>query len=192
MAKEYDNQLPTTVDNQGRSRKGDWMVVTSGNKYWAQDPYPEEVHIEDIAHALSMQCRFNGHLRWFYSVAQHSVHCSYLVPEEDALWALLHDAAEAYCSDIPSPLKRNMPEYKAIEDLNMVAICDKFKLPHEMPDSVKVADRQMLIAEAHELLTYDPTEWAGPYSRKFPINCWTPQEAEHKFLTRFNLLYKGE
>ena len=88
------------------ARKGDWIQTFTGRAFYVLDPRPEDVDIEDIAHALSMQCRFAGHCREFYSVAQHSVTASWLVPPEDALWGLLHDAAEAYVVDLPRPIKR--------------------------------------------------------------------------------------
>ena len=95
------------------------------------EPKPEMICIEDIAHGLSMQCRFGGQLPKFYSVAQHSIHCSEIVSDHLKLEALLHDASEAYLLDIPSPIKNRMPEYKAVEDRLMKAIAAKLgtKIP---------------------------------------------------------------
>src|SRR5665811_1025646 len=77
------------------------------------EPTPEMISIEDIAHALTMQCRFGGHLPDFYSVAQHSLNCSYLIDNPKLkLTALLHDASEAYLLDIPRPIKNNLNNYK--------------------------------------------------------------------------------
>jgi len=78
-------------------------------------PTPEMICIEDIAHSLSNQCRFGGHLAQFYSVAQHSINCAGLVSSAHTKAALLHDSSEAYLMDIPSPIKAKMPEYKKIE-----------------------------------------------------------------------------
>jgi len=73
------------------------------------EPTLEMICIEDIAHALSMQCRFGGHLPYFYSVAQHSINCSFLVDTPCLkLEVLMHDASEAYLLGIPSPIKKGV------------------------------------------------------------------------------------
>ncbi len=97
-------------------RKGDWMQTCSGLKIWPMDPRPEEICLNDIAHALSMICRFSGHTKKFYSVAEHSVFVSHHVKSENAIYGLLHDSSEAYISDIIRPVKVFVPEYKKIEN----------------------------------------------------------------------------
>ncbi|WP_209744070.1 HD family hydrolase [Klebsiella michiganensis] len=93
-----------------------FIQTFTGKHFNYLDIQQDAIEIEDIANALSNICRFAGHLPEFYSVAQHSVLTSNLVPQEFALEALLHDAAEAYLQDIPAPLKRLLPGYRAIED----------------------------------------------------------------------------
>ena len=88
------------------TRTGNWMQTFSGMKYYPHDPRPEDFKIEDIAHALSMLCRYNGQCQEFMSVGQHSVLMSYYVSKENALWALLHDASDAYMGDMIRPIKR--------------------------------------------------------------------------------------
>src|SRR5579885_2784587 len=92
-------------------RHGDWIQTYCGVAFYPLDPRPEEILIEDIAHALSMLCRFTGHVKRFYSVAQHCVYVSHRCDPKDALWGLLHDAAEAYLNDISRPVKslRELP-----------------------------------------------------------------------------------
>src|SRR5690606_29748913 len=97
------------------TRKGDWMQTFTGRRFWPLDPRPDEICIEDIAHALSMQCRYAGHCLSFYSVAEHSVLLSQHVAEPFRRWALLHDASEAYLVDVPRPIKGDLSNYRAVE-----------------------------------------------------------------------------
>jgi len=122
------------------------------------NPDPATLHLTDIAHALSHICRFTGHTRAFYSVAEHSVRVARLVPPEDRLAALLHDATEAYLCDIATPVKAMLPGYAAAEERLALVIADKWGVTYPWPESVKRADRIMLHSEARELMG-DP-EWA--------------------------------
>ncbi|HAF5811207.1 TPA: HD family hydrolase, partial [Salmonella enterica] len=92
-----------------------FIQTLSGKQFDYLSATIDDIDIEDIAVALSNICRFSGHLPKFYSVAQHSVLCSQLVSPEFAFEALMHDAAEAYCQDIPAPLKALLPDYREIE-----------------------------------------------------------------------------
>lgn len=176
-------------------RKGNWMQTAGGRAYWPTDPRPEDVHIEDIAHALSQICRYGGHSPRFYSVAEHSFHVSHLVPPEDALHALLHDAAEAYCGDIVRPLKLNLPGYKDIEAANWKAICARFELDEVLPDSVHHADVAMLFAEQKALMKQPAPlpDWGMGLSSPLVadpsiVAAWNPWFAKMTFLRRFHAL----
>jgi 5'-deoxynucleotidase YfbR-like HD superfamily hydrolase len=92
-----------------------FITTYTGKKFHYLSPTPEEIDIKDIAHALSLTCRFGGHCRSFYSVAEHSVRVAAEVPASSALFALLHDAAEAYLPDIPSPMKQDYKKWQALE-----------------------------------------------------------------------------
>lgn len=127
----------------------------SGRLVDLYQPDPDTIHWGDIAHALANTCRFNAHTTRFYSVAEHCVRVSFCVPFEDALWGLIHDAAEAYIGDIVSPVKRLCPELYVVERALLNVICDKLGLPHDMPASVLEADERMLATEAHSLLRGD-------------------------------------
>jgi 5'-deoxynucleotidase YfbR-like HD superfamily hydrolase len=152
------------------NRKGDWISTYSATKFYAFDPRVEEIHIEDIAHALSLICRYSGHCKFFYSVAQHSIGVQQILKEfgydaQIQLYGLLHDASEAYICDIPKDIKRNMPEYKKIEKNIQNMIWKSFNLPEpsdEIHSLVKQADNMMLRCEAKTLMK-DWTEWYLPY-----------------------------
>jgi len=125
------------------------------------DPKPEMFNIRDIAHALSMQPRFLGHLPIFYSVAQHSIQVADIVAKEHpelALEALLHDAAEAYIGDQASPIKKELPDYKALEATVEASIRLAFNLGPKNP-IVKAADYQSYDWEVAHLRSGDPFVW---------------------------------
>lgn len=130
------------------------IQVYGGTSIDPLNPTEDEINIESIAHSLAHQCRFAGHLDVFYSVAEHSVRVSEVVPQEDKLWGLLHDASEAYLVDVPSPLKNALfgDQYKRIEKNLMKVITTKYGLQETMPDSVLRADNSLLGTEARDLL----------------------------------------
>jgi hypothetical protein len=168
-----------------------WIETFSGRKFEILNPKPESIVIEDVAHALSQICRFGGHTRYAYSVAQHSYLGSFLVPEEDALWFLLHDASEAYISDLVSPLKHltKVGEvYLPIEKRIMQAVCQKFNLPLAQPPSVHAADVAMLHAEKEQLMGSVP--WDRKWGKLIKpadvkIKEMAPRKIEKLFLKRF-------
>jgi 5'-deoxynucleotidase YfbR-like HD superfamily hydrolase len=115
------------------------------------DPQPEDILIEDIAHQLTNHCRFGGAIKSFYSVAEHSILVCDLC-NIDKLSGLLHDASEAYLCDIPTPLKKLLPEYLKIEDRFMRVIADKFNFKYPLSDEVKEADKKALEIEYEKLI----------------------------------------
>ena len=172
----------------------------SGGTFDILNPRPEDVRIEDIAHALSNQCRFTGHTRSFYSVAQHSVLASLHVgPSSDSLWSLLHDSSEAYTGDLNRPMKHSpeMSRFRTAEKAIMAAICAYFGLDPKEPASVKAIDRRLVVTEARDLLPGGPTSERGwdifndVVPLPFTIKPWGPVVAERKFLERFEELTGG-
>lgn len=141
------------------------------------EPTLDMICIEDIAHALSNQCRFGGHLPNFYSVAQHSILCSMGVDQKYKLQALMHDASEAYILDFPTPIKKNIPQYKEIEDKLMVLIAEKFGFNYPFDKEIKMIDNKMLEFEWNHLMLGKEL----PYK----FECYTPERAESIFLTLF-------
>ena len=173
-------------------RKGDWFQTYTSVMFWPLDPRANEVRIEDIAHHLSLLCRFNGAVRRFYSVAQHSVLVSEAIVHEQARWGLLHDAAEAYVGDMVRPLKLSMPDYRAAEERVMRAVAERFGLTWPEPPAVKVADNALLMTERRDLMAPPPAPWtprATPLAAT--IQAWSPIEAEARFLSRFHTLFGG-
>lgn len=171
------------------ARKGDWLQTFTGKAFWPLDPRPEDVDIRDIAHGLSMMCRYNGHCTKFYSVAEHSIILSHCVQPRFAFWALLHDAAEAYCSDIPKPLKRFLPDFMAIEAKIMRAVCQHFGLPEQEPAEVKDRDYAILADEKAQVMTPEAPGTPGwgelPPPLGVKIEGLYPDEAEARFLKRY-------
>ena len=165
-------------------RIGDWMLTASGRQYWPLDPRIEDVRVEDIATSLAKQCRFAGHTCVPYSVAEHSYHCSYLVPREHALQALLHDATEAYVVDVPRPLKRALGAvYERIEYANWLVICAALGVPVEMHPCVKDADNAMLLAEREQLMHVGGPAWSVPgTAADVAIHAWDWVQARGAWL----------
>lgn len=171
-----------------KGRKGDWMQTFTGVAFYPLDPRAEDVRLQDIAHSLAHQCRYNGHCRAFYSVAQHSVLVSDWLRahgrSELEVWGLLHDAAEAYTGDIVRPIKRSLPAVAAMEEPVERAISERFRLIWPMPAEVKRADNAVLLAEARDLMGPPPQPWSDRGEEPWPsaITPWAPEEARKIFL----------
>lgn len=172
--------------------RGDWMQTFTGKKFYPMSPQAEDIDPFDIAHGISMQCRYNGHVKRFYSVAEHCVLMSKaLEADRDlALWALLHDATESYVGDMVRPLKKHIPLFTEIEDTVMVVIAQRFGLASaEMPAEVKDADNRILLDERAALLGKPPAEWDVPFEPLgVKIQAWSPKEAEYQYLRQLDYL----
>lgn len=180
----YQGEGKTT----GFDSEAAWIQTHSGRRFNPTKPNPEAIVIQDIAHSLSMQCRFSGHCKKFYSVAQHSVLVSYICDSKDALWGLLHDASEAYLVDVPRPVKRSgmIEGYLAMEKVMQAAVCKRFGLPVEEPWSVKKADTQLLSTEARDLMSPLHSDWQEiEPPLPFLIEAWGPDKAKDMFMKRF-------
>lgn len=177
---------------------GPYIQTVSGHRFNPFEPDSGQIDIVDIATALANQCRFGGHTRTFYSVAQHSCLVSDLVRQHgagpaDALWALLHDASEAYLVDLPHPIKHRSEQgklYAAAESGIQAAICDRFGLPAEPPESLKAIDRSLLATERAALseVTWHWPELEGVDALDLRIEGWPPDHARAEFLNRYELL----
>jgi 5'-deoxynucleotidase YfbR-like HD superfamily hydrolase len=154
-------------------------VIRTSSGIWfnAFEPTEEMICIVDIAHALSNQCRFGGHLLKFYSVAQHSTSTALLVSPEHRLAALMHDASEAYLLDIPRPIKNKLSNYKEIEDGLMTIIAKKYGFQWPLHEEVKRADEEMLQIEWDNIVM-------SPTCKEV---CLTSAQAKENFIQQFNL-----
>lgn len=168
------------------SPKKDWIQTYTGRQFWPTEPNWKDVHIEDIAHSLSMQCRYTGHCKFFYSVAEHSVHVSHFLPPALQLEGLLHDATEAYLTDIPRPLKPFLPEYRRFEQRLRLAIATYFVLAVEEPAEVKRVDTAILADEMTQIMAEPPAGWNLPEPPLgVTIEGWLPERAKAEFLKRY-------
>ena len=177
------------IDLSNIPPNGDWLQLHSGKALYFLDPKEEDIDIGEIAHTLSLLCRFGGHCSEFYSVAEHSIHCSYHVAKGFELEALLHDATEAYLVDMPRPIKRVLSGYKYLEDLLDKVIRKKFNLPETMSPEVHLVDNQVLATEKKYLMKDTGEAWENmPEPLDFKIKPVSSKKAYINFLRRFDEL----
>lgn len=167
-----------------------WIQTSTGRRFYPGDPRAADVDIVDIAHALSQICRFNGHSRLFYSVAEHCVNvCEEVQDPKLKLHALLHDAHEAYIGDVTSPVKRlpEMRQYKLLEQRLWAVIAERFGLSLTWPPEVKRADLQLLADEAGAFWDWHTVEsWQlGVLPRRFKPKFLAPWAAKNAFLAEY-------
>jgi hypothetical protein len=173
---------------------GPYLQTVSGRWVNPFDPDPAQLDPDDIARALANQCRFGGHCRVFYSVAQHSVIVSELVEQrggdaDDAFAALMHDATEAYLGDMPHPLKHRSPlgaAFKEAEDQLEDAIRGRFAIKPGVP-AIKLVDRALLATErrAFSAETWHWPELDGVEPLDLELTAWSPDEAAEAFARRY-------
>lgn len=173
-----------------------WIRTITGKRIIIANPDPASICIEDIAAGLAKVSRFNGQTALAYTVAQHSWWVSMIVPQEHALQALLHDAPEAYLSDLNSPAKQLCHDYRRLESRFNTAIMTRFGLPIQHHPDVKKADLVMLATEKRDHMPLAADEqWPILHG----INPWhsstltvlSAKDAERLFLDRFEELTGG-
>lgn len=172
----------------------DYVSTFSGNRFYPLEPRIDCVAIEDIAHGLAYQCRFNGQTKEFYSVAQHSLIVATLVPPHLRLAALLHDAAEAYLGDMVKPLKVLMPSFALLEERVTDIIARTFGIDFSDYAPIKRADLIALATEKRDLMPHSVERWAyldHISALPEPIVPLDPQAAKASFLAMFMQLSRA-
>jgi hypothetical protein len=182
-------------------RSSPWITTISGTRFYPFEPMGEEVRLEDIAHSLSLRCRWGGHCRQFFSVAQHAVMVAEkvyrgLLDPGAALLALHHDSAEAYLTDLAGPIKARFKEFNDAEERIMAVIREKLGLP-EMRDlwasMIHRADLWARAVEARDNVNFPRhyLDWLGndDIGMADPIRCWQPEQAEAAFLEKHREYY---
>jgi len=171
-----------------------FIETSTGRRFHPLAPVVQDICIDDIAHALAHQCRFSGHTRVHYSVAEHCVRVSELLQawgEDETVqhWGLLHDASEAYLVDIPAPLKVDdrFSFYRDAEKLLMRAICIRFGLHWAEPEAVRRADAVLLATEARDLMPYRSEHWGKLTQQPLDeqIVPWSVETAKRNFIARY-------
>jgi uncharacterized protein len=165
--------------------RGSFIQTYTGRHFYPADPQPDDIDVEDIAHALSNICRFTGHTRQFYCVAQHVILGAIQANTiAEAFEFLHHDDSEAYVSDLARPTKQGLPDYCALENRVAQACATKFDLPWPHTDAIKQIDARMLVTEASQLMTGQPW-WLDPHFPP-PFNIqivpWSPHKAKAAYL----------
>lgn len=164
------------------------ISVMGGRFFDFMDPFGFDYSdIDMIAGSLSNICRFTGHVNKFYSVAEHSVNVSRLVPEKYAMEGLMHDASEAFVGDVSSPLKALLPQYRDIEEKIQEAICRQYGLAYPFPDDIHEADKKMYWNERKNIAPADDRIWHQERAAARKVNAvgMAPNMAKRMFLSRY-------
>lgn len=178
-----------------------YIETFTGKKFHFLNPTKEEFDIIDISSALANQCRFTGHVRQFYSVAEHSILTAAIVKEwggtiQQQLQALMHDGTEAYLTDVASPVKPFLDGYKPLEKALWGKLAEAFEIPVEFFDIVKKADLAALLVEAEYLMPSKGHDWTeygvwkekvGELPKIAPL-CLPPRQARMSFMRVFDTL----
>lgn len=174
-------------DKIRRCRDGSTIETCSGRYVDVRHPDPATIDAMDIAHALSMQCRFNGHVRAFYSVAEHCVRVARHLPTELCVHGLLHDAAEAYVGDVVTPVKRWLYGFAGMEDRTLRAIYTRLQVLCPNAAERKLVHQADLLALREEAWALLPSQgrWCADSQVKtpaFPVLCLSPLVAKELWL----------
>lgn len=185
---------------QQPTRPGDWILTRSGHRFYPLDPRPQDIALDDIAYSLANQCRWTGHCRRHYSIAQHACYVALTVEAilpSLARAALHHDSAEAYVGDMARPWKRllqvkmgdeSVASVNEIENHILGVIFWQLEMAPPIPTEWRtihhVDNRVMQTERLHLLPADDAPGWAllGDVIPGLEIATWTPEAAARNFL----------
>lgn len=174
-----------------------WMQTFLGNKFTFDSPRAQDIEIEDIAHSLAMQCRFNGHVKEFYSVGEHCLRVVNRVSPPNKFWGLMHEVAETYMGDIITPFKchwRWRRYLKSMETRILKVVAIKYGLPWPIPEEIKEVDKRMWATEERDIRNKSRFEWSTdvvPYlERIVPMANW--RTVKLIFIEQFDRLISGK
>lgn len=177
-------------------QEDNYIETVAGIQFHFLNPSPDEININDIANSLSKQCRYTGHVKQFYSVTEH---CCLLF---DFAWVnknrsiqelrtmLMHDASEAYLTDLARPIKYYMPEYKTLEAKIEKVISEKFDLIYPYPSWIKELDTRILLDERKQAMNPSNNVWAVDSLEPLGVtlNFWDPEKACKEYLKRYEMV----
>lgn len=179
------------------NRENGWITTANGEPFHPDRP---TFNVEVIAHSLSQQCRFNGHTRTFYSVAEHSLMVAELMElmqTGDPFEGLMHDGCEAYIGDVPAPFKQKNPTLKVFEDDIDNKLRPVFGLPAKKTLECKRADIMAMFIEAYWLMPHQGRECYDEFGLRDraldfrhdlrPV-CFPPLGAKEPFLAAYRKL----
>lgn len=176
-------------------KDADWMETYTGRKFWPGNPRMEDITVFDIAHALAMKCRYNGHSQRFYSVAEHCVMLAGYArhkgwPVETQLHLLMHDGSEAYLPDVPRPIKHFFPDLIKMEHRLDAMIRQWCGLHSAVPPVVKELDSRIIRDERLAIMGPSSNDWKTDALEALGVvvHAVDPSEAERLFLNSFQLI----
>ena len=183
-----------TIEDLRRRSKDDWMHMLSGKEMHILNPKPEDYDITDIAHGLSIECRYGNQLVVPFFVGQHCCNCATVAPAHLKYAMLMHDRTESILKDIVTPLKRQLREYCVIEDYHNKVSAITFDLDPIETEEMHFIDRKMMITEASQLCNPNLPWWehkkyaylGGPYD--FQIKPWNRTYTKRRFLQMYEQL----
>lgn len=186
------------------------FIELSDGRFWHFNKLKNRLTPQVMAHSLGNLCRYTGHCKEFYSVAEHCVKASYLVEPQYAMEALLHDAHECLTNDLSKPFKNQIVgSYKEWEDKLEALVRNAYNIPVELDPSIKIADIKMLFAESKILMPSEGVHYMGAdmyaapailrqqaledlRSGRISIDCWDQKTAAQKWLNRYHELKETE